>query len=279
MRLTPAARLVRFSTVLNPLLGGGPMTSIRFAALLAGMLVCPLAWSWADDKPDVGKTVPASYVGKTVFLKKELTHFGVTKDDQYEDLGVLTAVSYQVVAEAGKEIKVRHSGKEGWLPKAEVVPLSEAVAYFTERLKENPKDSGAYQKRGHAWHLRGEQDKALADLDEAIRLYPKGAALWNSRGIVWIEKKEFDKAIEDFTEAIRLEPQEANAFNSRGAAWTRKKEYDKAIEDFTEAIRLAGFGQDHFLRGLPRRVAQRESAGRRAAHRGASTDLYLPPDV
>ena len=46
-----------------------------------------------------------------------------------------------------------------------------------------------------------------------------------------------------------------------------------------ELVTMGGPGEDRCVHGLPWRVAQRECAGRCAANRGASTDLYLPPAV
>jgi tetratricopeptide (TPR) repeat protein len=51
-------------------------------------------------------------------------------------------------------------------------------------------------------------------------------------------KGDYDRAIADLTEAIRLDPKYVWAYASRGEAYRMKGDYDRAIADLTEAIRL-----------------------------------------
>ena len=58
------------------------------------------------------------------------------------------------------------------------------------------------------FYLKGDYDKAIADLTEAIRLSPENpgprAHFLVSRALAYEEKGDYDKAIADDTEAIRL---------------------------------------------------------------------------
>jgi tetratricopeptide (TPR) repeat protein len=136
-------------------------------------------------------------------------------------------------------VLLREGDKEGWVAKADVVLLEQALDYFTGVIRTNPQDDGAFARRAVVLENKGDLTLAIKDLDEAIRLNPKMPVWWSNRGNAWIDKKEFDKAIKDFDEAIRLDPNYANAFNDRGHSWIAKKEYVKAIADFDAAARLA----------------------------------------
>jgi tetratricopeptide (TPR) repeat protein len=127
---------------------------------------------------------------------------------------------------------------EGYLAKADVVLVQNAIAFFTARIRLDPKDDTAYAYRATAWMEKGEHDKAIKDLDEAIRLSPESSASYNNRGNAWRDKKEHDKAIADYGVAIRLDPKLALAYIGRGNAWQDKQEHDKAIADYGVAIRL-----------------------------------------
>ncbi|QWG12048.1 tetratricopeptide repeat protein [Bradyrhizobium sediminis] len=62
----------------------------------------------------------------------------------------------------------------------------------------------AHYGRGIGWYVKGDFDRALADLSEAIRLDPKFTAAYNDRGIVFQEKRDYARAISDTTRAMEL---------------------------------------------------------------------------
>lgn len=127
----------------------------------------------------------------------------------------------------------------GWLDQQHVVPLNrDAIERFTKLVNENPKNAGAYVKRGNVWLKLNEMEKALADFGEAIQLDPKMSLAYNNRGTAWFNQGEYDRAIEDYSEAIKLDPKEKLAYYNRGNAWLEKGEYNKAVENYNEAIKL-----------------------------------------
>jgi tetratricopeptide (TPR) repeat protein len=186
-----------------------------------------------------GQAGEKSWVGKTILTKKSgLRLRDTAKSGKEADVATLTFGDYRVLAEKGGRIKVRHDGAEGWFDKQDAVPLGQAVDYFTDRVRANPKDALAFVGRGIAYDLADKQDDAIPDFDEAIRLNPKGLFGFNNRGIAWAKKGDLDKAIRDFDAVVRLDPKYAGGFNNRGLCWKDKKEFAKAIRDYEEATRL-----------------------------------------
>jgi tetratricopeptide (TPR) repeat protein len=181
-----------------------------------------------------------TWVGKTIIIKKPGVKIGHTGEDGRQVyVGELYLLHYKVRGEKEGWLQVNGGrGNTGWFDKADAVVLEDAVGYFTERIRQNANDSGAYLRRAVAWRLKGEPDIAIKDLGEALRLSP-AAAIYDSRGLAWTAKKEYGKAIADYGEAIRLDPKDPAAYNNRGIVWAvAKKDYEKALADFEEAIRL-----------------------------------------
>jgi tetratricopeptide (TPR) repeat protein len=113
-----------------------------------------------------------------------------------------------------------------------------AIADYSEAIKLNPKDALAYDNRGTAWRDEGDLHRALADYSEAIRLDPHDAPAYNNRGNIWRESGDNKRAVGDYTEAIRLDPKFALAYSNRALAWSAIGDSDHAIADCTEAIQL-----------------------------------------
>ncbi len=179
-----------------------------------------------------------SWVGKTILVKKAGIRIGHSDGEESVYTATLRVVSYRVLAEEGNFIKVNENGVADWFSKNDAVLLENAVDYFTDRIRANPRDAAAYVHRGVAWRLKGELDIAVKDYDEAIRLDPKHAPAFIHRGIAYRGKKDYDRAIKDYDEAIRLDPKYVWPFINRGNAYQGKKVYDRAIKDYDEAIRL-----------------------------------------
>lgn len=125
----------------------------------------------------------------------------------------------------------------GWAPKDQVMTLDEALAFYTQDVRNNPTAWNSYLYRGFVWDIKHEYDKAIADYTQAIRIYPLWANTFNNRGWTYHRRKEYDKAIADYNSALRLDPHCVLAIVNRGFAWEDKGEYYKSIDDFKRAIK------------------------------------------
>jgi tetratricopeptide (TPR) repeat protein len=189
----------------------------------------------------VGSTAAGEldWVGKTVVTKQaKLRLRAAPQGDKRADAPALNFCDYRVLAEKDGRVKLRYHGVEGWLDKNDVVPLDRAVAYFTDRVRANPKDACAFIGRGITADVLGKHDDAIADFDEAVRLNPKEPTVFNNRGIAWGNKGDLDKSIQDFDAALRLDPKYAPALNNRGICRKDKQDFAGARKDYDAAVRL-----------------------------------------
>jgi len=102
----------------------------------------------------------------------------------------------------------------------------------------NPKLAREYYKQGRAYWVKGQYDKAIADLTMAIKFDPKLVSAYAGRSFAYYKKKQYDKAIADSTTAIKLNPKHFSAYLNRSIAYTAKKQYNLSIADSTTAIKL-----------------------------------------
>ena len=148
---------------------------------------------------------------------------------------------YRVKGVNGPELFVESEGRGigGWVRAEHVVPVEQAIQFFTRYIRSHPRDAHGYAMRAMIWSKeKHEIDRALADDNKAIRLDPTQSAVYHNRGAVFFLKRDFDKAIADYTEAIRLDPASILSYEDRGTAWLALGEYDKAIADLNEAISI-----------------------------------------
>ena len=115
---------------------------------------------------------------------------------------------------------------------------TQAIADFTDVLRQDRSYSEAYLYRGDAYKELKEFGKAIADFDEYIRMFPKETMGFTNRGIAYKKQGKYDRAIEDYSRAIELDPGNSRAHNNRANAYKEKGDYGKAIADYNEAIRL-----------------------------------------
>ncbi|MBO0697734.1 MAG: tetratricopeptide repeat protein [Zavarzinella sp.] len=207
---------------------------------LRSTLTCPvLLASAAFLSPAARAADGDSWAGARVVLKGPgVKLVQPTEDGKLVYVADLTDITYTVLQDQGGWLSVRQRGVVGWFAKANALPLEDAFAHFTERVKANGSDVVAFAHRGRVLKELGEPDRALKNFDEAIRLNPQHPAWWRERGALYEEMKELDKAVRDYTESIRLNPLDPLTFLDRGVAYKAQKEYDKAAADYTEAIRL-----------------------------------------
>jgi tetratricopeptide (TPR) repeat protein len=147
---------------------------------------------------------------------------------------------YRVERVKGGELLLSpDGGPGGWASAGQVVPVEQAVEFFSDAISKSPRDPHNYAMRAMVLLLeRGDPAHALADCESAIRLDPKFAFARGIRGAVRAATQDLDKAIADFSEVIRLTPREPDAYRDRGVARMSNQDFDGSIADFNEAIRL-----------------------------------------
>lgn len=178
----------------------------------------------------------ADWTGKAVITKHDNVKIGHSQNGQQVYTGELKWLQYRVRRDQGGWILVAQDELEDWAQKSDFVPVEEALAYFSDRIRENPKVGGHWYRRALARQLRGELDLAITEYDEAVKLAASPAGYIN-RGACWAAKKDLDKAIADYDAAIKMDPSFVSAYSHRGNAWSAKRDFDKAIRDYDEAIR------------------------------------------
>ena len=123
-----------------------------------------------------------------------------------------------------------------------------AIDYCTRAIQSGQLSSRymgmAYFNRASAYAMRGDFDRAVADLNAAERydaMRPEPdfwrAMTFLARGNMYALRRQYDSALADYEQALRLDPSRAEVYVRRGQVWLAKREPDRAIADFTEALR------------------------------------------
>jgi TPR repeat protein len=86
--------------------------------------------------------------------------------------------------------------------------------------------------RGLAYSKKRNLDRAITDYTEVIRLNPKDKGAFYFRGGAYSKKGDYDRAIADYSEAIRLDQKDVLAFYAHGTAYLNKQDYGGAFSDF-----------------------------------------------
>lgn len=142
--------------------------------LSSAVLLALTAPAYADD-----------WTGKTVIPKRSGTKIGHTDETgRMIYTAELKLLDYKVRKDKDGYLLLVQNDIDDWGSKSDFVLIDDAVAYFTDRIRENPSDVGAWNRRGWAWQLKGEPDIAIRDFDESLRLEPS-APIYNNRGVCW----------------------------------------------------------------------------------------------
>jgi Zn-dependent membrane protease YugP/Flp pilus assembly protein TadD len=115
-----------------------------------------------------------------------------------------------------------------------------ALADYEEALRREPHHAPiVWLSRACILTARGEYDEAIRAGTEALNHGCARAPGLRDRGLAWFLKGDLDRAVADLDESIRLDPGDGVAFNNRGAALLRRGDYARAAADLHEAIRLS----------------------------------------
>lgn len=113
-----------------------------------------------------------------------------------------------------------------------------ALAWFDQALRLNPRYSDALSNRGAALQQLHRDAEALASYDEALRLGFVHATLFYNRGNLLREAGRLDEAIASYDMALKLDPAYPEALRAGGRVLRDLGRPQSALEFFNEALRL-----------------------------------------
>jgi tetratricopeptide (TPR) repeat protein len=213
------------------------MLSRSFGRLVVAAV---LALAWLAIVPQRAcARAESGWVGKRVVPRSP--GFTLEIDDERASGAAILIAIYRVERQDdGPSLwLVAEVGRGGGRARPEdVIPLAQAVDFFTEAIRAHPREAFYFAMRGVARHDRNESDLAIRDYDESLRLDPSNATVYSRRASAWNAKGQYDRAIADLTASLALDPKSVVAYIGRGAAWAAKQDPDRAIEDYSEAIWL-----------------------------------------
>ncbi|HWB10633.1 MAG TPA: tetratricopeptide repeat protein [Pirellulales bacterium] len=141
---------------------------------------------------------------------------------------------------------------DGWMRRSEVVPVEEAIAWFTNQIERRP-TAFDYVSRAAARSACGDYEGAASDCSEALRVSPRFYTAYYHRAAARSEQGRFEEAVRDYDAALRLNPALAGAYVDRGAAKLELGNYPGSLSDVNRALRLSPRNPDaYYVRGVAR---------------------------
>lgn len=198
-------------------------------------------------------TTDTAWVGKTVLLTSYAVHGQPRHPDDDGPDGMrasarhgprpddgLESLSFIVRAEKGDWVRITDDTGAGvWVAKTHLVRLVDAIDFFTTKLKADPRAAESYHLRGWAYHLRGEPEKALTDLDTLLKLRPDDYRGLSHRGLVLGSLKRYEKAMKNLDDAVRTGGLfYAPCLVHRAQVLEAQGEYRRAFRDYELACQM-----------------------------------------
>jgi len=112
------------------------------------------------------------------------------------------------------------------------------VREYTERIKKNPNDVGAWQNRALAYNDLKQFDLAIGDCTKAMQLDPKRPGPLNNRAMVYREAGQLESALNDCNELLKQFPKYGHGYAQRAQIYADLGKYPLAAKDMSKAIEL-----------------------------------------
>ena len=227
--------------------------------LVAAMLAIGLAVGVSGPSLAQEAAAGKGWVGRRVIPKQR--DFAL-KDAEGAPSHAAKIAVYRVDQVKGDALLLTADGGSptGWAALGQVVPVEQAVEYFSDAIGKNPRDGYNYVMRARILlYEREDAEHALADCDEAIRLDPKDVLARRIRGATRAVGQEYGKALADFTEVIRLTPQDPDAYRDRGTARMSSQDVEGALADFNQAIQLDPKDASTYVSRAAAMIAKKEN--------------------
>lgn len=116
--------------------------------------------------------------------------------------------------------------------------LDDAIADFSEVIRQDPWKAEAYLQRGRVRRYKGDYDGTIADGGKLVELMPGSYLGYLERAHAYLAIGELDRAIADYDVALRLAPDVAESLLGRGRAYFFKGDMAKAQADLQSCAKV-----------------------------------------
>lgn len=136
-----------------------------------------------------------------------------------------------------------------------------AIRDLDAALLVSPGDGYAYYNRAMARNALENTSGALRDYDQALALVRDDAEIVFRRGMLFLNIRRYPEALTDFSEAVRLRENFASAYANRGLVYSARGELPLAIADFSRAIELEPADPTNYFNRANVLASMRQYAG------------------
>ena len=116
--------------------------------------------------------------------------------------------------------------------------LEEAIAAYRQALELNPKDAEAYYNLGNVLSDQGKLEEAIAAYRQALEVNPEYAKAYYNLGVALGEQGKLDEEIAAYRQALELNPEYAKAYGNLGVALRQQGKLEEAIAAYHQALEL-----------------------------------------
>lgn len=197
-------------------------------------------WGWYRNP---GEVVPLSVNFEVLRSPKDLPELGQTAKGNIQQAAIADLKSFTLQTRLSNEMSYLSLFTLGMARRA-AGDWEGAIARFSDALSQKTESSSSlnqslvYFYRGSAYLLKGDYNRALADLNQAIKRQPNFVEAHAIRVIGYLAKGEYNRALADANLAIKLKPDMALAYDNRGLIYLATGDYNRAIADFNQTLKL-----------------------------------------
>ncbi len=105
----------------------------------------------------------------------------------------------------------------------------EAVKWYDQALKIDPKSIGALNGKGLVFNKLERYEEAITWFDKAIEIDPNFVYALNNKGVTFANLGRYEEAITWFDKAIEIDPNFVDALYNKGGALAELGKYEEAI--------------------------------------------------
>jgi tetratricopeptide (TPR) repeat protein len=122
--------------------------------------------------------------------------------------------------------------------------IVQQVNYYEGLVSKEPNKPEHRVNLGYSYHLNGESEEAIKQLQMAIDLDKKNVGAYFNLGLVYNAEKRYDDALKQSNKAVELAPRDYKGHLLEGMIYRNMKMYKEALASLQEADKLMPVNND-----------------------------------
>lgn len=169
----------------------------------------------------------------------ELSLHKIERKEKQDGFTLLQAVTLVLLTFVVSVVGWYAAGKYFFWSDLDMQRVQQQLEYLQKKVQAEPKNLENRVALGYTYYLKGENEKAVKELNQVLEIDKNYYNAHYNLGLVYLDEGKLDDALDEFQKCVEISPRDHKGYLNKGITYRKMGMYKEALESLEKANKLA----------------------------------------